>query len=62
MFTQILTDIAMPVSDFKKKPVQAVEEAHGEVVAVLSRNKPVFYAVPADLYERILDKIDDSET
>lgn len=31
----------------------------GDVVAILNRNEPAFYCVPADRYEAMLDLIDD---
>jgi len=59
MLAQILTDKAAAVSEFKKKPLQLIEAAQGEAVAILNHNKPVFYAVPAELYAQILDQLDD---
>ncbi|GBL59039.1 antitoxin of toxin-antitoxin stability system [Pseudomonas citronellolis] len=31
----------------------------GHAVAILNRNEPVFYAVPADEYERMIELLDD---
>ncbi|MCZ6324000.1 antitoxin, partial [Escherichia coli] len=33
----------------------------GYPVAILNRNQPAFYCVPAELYERMLDALDDQE-
>lgn len=33
----------------------------GEAVAILNRNNPAFYCVPADMYERLMDLIEDKE-
>ena len=38
-----------------------VEMGEGFPIAVLSRNKPVFYCVPAGAYELLLDKLEDIE-
>ena len=33
----------------------------GYPVAILNRNQPAFYCVPAKLYEQMLDALDDQE-
>ena len=33
----------------------------GPLVAILNRNGPVFYAVPAKAYEELIDKLEDIE-
>lgn len=33
-----------------------IEQGDGATVAVLNRNKPVFYCVPADTYAKLLNK------
>ncbi|GKX55018.1 plasmid stabilization protein [Leminorella grimontii] len=38
-----------------------VNAGAGYPVAILNRNQPAFYCVPAELYERILDALDDGE-
>ena len=35
--------------------------AYGEPVAILNRNEPAFYCVPAAVYEQLMDKIEDLE-
>jgi len=34
---------------------------NGYPVAILNRNQSVFYCVPAELYEQMLDALDDQE-
>ena len=46
------------ITEFKMK---VVTSAHGEAVAVLNRNKPAFYCVPAAAYEALMDKLEDME-
>jgi len=41
--------------------MKAVASGHGLPIAVLNRNEPAFYCVPADAYEQLLDKIEDLE-
>lgn len=38
-----------------------MKEAEGFPVAVLNRNQPVFYCVPAEAYEQLMDKLEDME-
>ncbi|MDF5188584.1 antitoxin, partial [Vibrio parahaemolyticus] len=38
-----------------------IEQADGFPVAVLNRNQPAFYCVPADAYEMLMDKLEDIE-
>ena len=38
-----------------------INQAEGFPVAVLNRNQPVFYCVPADAYEALMDKLEDME-
>nr|WP_246545108.1 MULTISPECIES: antitoxin [Photorhabdus] len=38
-----------------------VNAGAGYPVAILNRNQPVFYCIPAELYEQILDALDDQE-
>ncbi len=39
--------------------MKVFEEAEGAPLAVLNRNKPVFYLIPADGYEALLDRLED---
>ncbi len=55
----ILADNAICISELKKNPMAVIDEAGGFPVAVLNRNQPVFYCVPADAYEALMDNLDD---
>jgi len=57
----ILADISAGISELKKNPMAVVEQGHGAPVAILNRNQPVFYAVPAQAYELLMDKLEDLE-
>ncbi len=41
--------------------MEVVNNGFGEAVAILNRNNPAFYCVPAELYERMMDLIEDQE-
>ena len=57
----ILADVSAGVSELKKNPMAVVEQGEGAPVAILNRNEPVFYAVPAEAYELLMDKLEDME-
>lgn len=56
---QILSDVSAGISELKKNPMAVIKQGEGFPVAILNRNAPVFYAVPAAAYEALLDKLDD---
>ncbi|WP_342606801.1 type II toxin-antitoxin system Phd/YefM family antitoxin [Pantoea agglomerans] len=55
----ILSDTSASVSELKKNPMATVNAGDGYPVAILNRNQPAFYCVPAELYEQMLDALDD---
>ncbi len=57
----ILAETAVSVSELKKNPMGAVAAGDGFPVAVLNRNQPAFYCVPAKAYEALMDKLEDIE-
>jgi antitoxin StbD len=57
----ILADNSTSISELKKNPMAVVAQADGFPVAVLNRNQPAFYCVPADAYELMMDKLEDIE-
>lgn len=61
MASRILTDVAASITELKANPMKVVQSAHGEPIAVLNRNAPAFYCVPAEVYEMMIDKLDDLE-
>ena len=57
----ILSDNSTSISELKKNPMAVVKLGGGFPVAVLNRNKPAFYCVPAEAYEILMDKLEDIE-
>ncbi|MDF7662650.1 type II toxin-antitoxin system Phd/YefM family antitoxin [Erwiniaceae bacterium L1_54_6] len=55
----ILSDTSASISELKKNPIATVSAGDGFPVAILNRNQPAFYCVPAELYEKMLDALDD---
>jgi antitoxin StbD len=57
----ILADVSAGISELKKNPMAVMEQGEGFPVAILNRNEPVFYAIPAAAYELLMDKLEDIE-
>jgi len=57
--TQILANYTASISELKKSPSSIIEKAGNEAVAILNHNKPSAYLVPSELYEKMMDIIDD---
>lgn len=57
----ILAATTASVSELKKNPMATVAAGEGFPVAILNRNEPTFYCVPAKAYEALMDKLDDVE-
>ena len=61
MTNRILTEAAASISELKANPMKVALSAHGEAIAVLNRNEPAFYCIPAETYEFMMDHIEDLE-
>jgi antitoxin StbD len=61
MVKTILAETTTSISELKKNPMAVVEQGEGFPVAVLNRNQPAFYCVPAAAYEALMDKLEDVE-
>ncbi|GAA3926039.1 type II toxin-antitoxin system Phd/YefM family antitoxin [Litoribacillus peritrichatus] len=57
----VLADTSASISELKKNPMATVAAGGGFPVAILNRNEPAFYCVPADAYEALMDKLEDIE-
>lgn len=53
--------MAASITEFKRNPMAALAQAAGESLVVLNHNEPAFYCVPPELYEHILDALEDME-
>ena len=57
----VLTETTASVSELKKNPMGTVALGEGMPVAILNRNTPVFYCVPAKAYEALMNTLEDLE-
>lgn len=61
MANVILAETTASVSELKKNPMGTVASGEGFPVAILNRNAPAFYCVPAKAYEALIEKLEDME-
>lgn len=61
MANVILAETTASVSELKKNPMGTVAAGEGFPVAILNRNEPAFYCIPAKAYEALIDKLEDME-
>ena len=61
MTNAIFASMTASVTDLKKNPMGTVAAAQGAAVAILNRNEPAFYCVPADEYQAMIERLEDAE-
>lgn len=57
----IFAGVAVSVSELKKNPSGVMASADGMPVAVLNHNRVMGYMVPAELYESMMERLEDLE-
>ncbi|MFJ4193416.1 type II toxin-antitoxin system Phd/YefM family antitoxin [Pseudomonas sp. NPDC089534] len=57
----VLSQVVASISELKKNPMGTVAAGGGEPVAILNRNEPAFYCVPAKAYEAMIERLEDLE-
>ena len=57
----ILADVAVSVSELKKNPSAVLSGANGLPVAVLNHNRVMGYMAPANVYEAMVERLDELE-
>ena len=55
----ILANYTASITELKKSPTQILEQAGSEAVAILNHNVASAYLVPSELYEKMMDIMDD---
>jgi antitoxin StbD len=56
-----LADASISISELKKNSSAVIAAANGFPVAILNRNTPSAYLVPAEAWEALMDHLDDLE-
>ena len=57
----IFADMTASVTDLKKNPMGTVAAGDGAPIAILNRNEPAFYCVPAAEYQAMVERLEDAE-
>ncbi len=57
----ILAEVSAGIAELQKNPLAVLQQGHGAPVVIIHHDEPAFYAVPADVYEMLLDRLDDAE-
>ncbi|MEN2750811.1 type II toxin-antitoxin system Phd/YefM family antitoxin [Psychrobacter sp. FBL11] len=47
------------ISELKNNPSALIKQSDGESIAILNHNKPVAYLVSSDVFERMMEAMDD---
>lgn len=55
----ILSNMVVSISELKKNPSAVLSGAGGAPVAVLNHNRVMGYMVPADMFETMMERLDD---
>jgi len=61
MAHQILAETAASISELKRNPMGTVAAGEGFPVAILNRNEPAFYCIPAKAFESMMERLEDLE-
>lgn len=61
MLTKIHAGLSVSISELKRNPQAIINDAHGEAIALLNRNKPTAYIIPAKTYEILIEMAEDIE-
>jgi len=57
--TRILANYTTSISELKKSPSSVIENANGQSIAILNHNRPSAYLVPSEVYEKMMDMLDE---
>jgi antitoxin StbD len=57
----LLSETVASISELKANPMKVVASGQGMPIAILNRNEPAFYCVPAPAYEAMMALIEDME-
>jgi antitoxin StbD len=58
---RIYANYTASITELKQSPSRLLEKAGNEPIAILNHNKPSAYLVPTELYEKMMDLLDDLE-
>jgi antitoxin StbD len=61
MLTKIHANYTVSISQLKRNPQALIDDAHGGIIALLNRNRPTAYIVPAETFDSLMELAEDIE-
>ena len=61
MLTKIYANYTVSISQLKRNPQALIDNAHGDIIALLNGNRPTAYIVPAETFEWLMELAEDIE-
>jgi antitoxin StbD len=61
MLTKIYANYTVSISQLKRNPQALIDNAHGDIIALLNRNRPTAYIVPAATFDSLMELAEDIE-
>ncbi len=61
MLTKIHATYTVSISQLKRNPQALIDDAQGDIIALLNRNRPTAYIVPAETFESLMELAEDIE-
>jgi antitoxin StbD len=59
MLTKIYANYTVSISQLKRNPQALIDDAHGDIIALLNRNRPTAYIVPAETFDWLMEVAED---
>jgi antitoxin StbD len=59
MLTKIYANYTVSISQLKRNPQALIDNAHGDIIALLNRNRPTAYIVPAETFDWLMEVAED---
>ncbi len=56
---QIYANYTASITELKKSPTKLLEMSGNEPIAILNHNKPSAYMIPAEMFEKMMDILDE---
>ena len=61
MLTKIHANYTVSISQLKRNPQALIDNAQGDIIALLNRNRPTAYIVPAQTFDMLMELAEDIE-
>jgi len=58
---ETLEGVTATLVELQRDPMGTLRKGHGQPVAVLIQKAPAFYVVPPEVYEALMEQLDDAE-